>query len=238
MDKQFAEQLIIQLAHDYNTIAEHFSTTRNQPWPEFEQLASLIRSVQTHQHNGVSLLDIGCGNGRLAEIARKIKTQYTGIDIAEHFISLAKQRYPEYTFVQASMLDLPFNDCQFNMIAAIASLQHIPSEQLRLQALRELYRVTAPEGTLFMTNWNLYQDNLLNYFINDSSYDTGDALIPWKNDQGKILAERYYHGFTIPELTTLLNTTGWEIISQVYSRNNQVVEQAIGHNILTIAKRV
>jgi len=234
-----AQKLIDKITQDYNTIADEFTRTRQYAWREFEALKTLINyentrldyaesSAEARRADKITILDVGCGNGRLAEIINKIKpVQYTGLDISEKLITNAKQRYPELNFIVSSMLKLPFPEGVFNVVAAIASLQHIPSEQLRLQALTEFHRVTKPAGLLFMTNWNLDQPKLKKYFVNQ--YDPGDALIPWKNGAGKILAQRYYHGFTLKELNYLLNATGWQIQQQAYSENKR--------NIVTVAKK-
>lgn len=220
MTKEFANNLLHQVELDYDTIAKHFSNTRLAAWPEFETFESLI----TQYKEDCSVLDVGCGNGRLAEIVNKIKASYTGLDVSEQLLSEARTLYPEHTFVHGTMLQLPFVDSTFTIVAAVASVQHIPSINYRLQALRELYRVSQPGGSLFMTNWNLHQTILPDYFTAakkqfGDQWETGDALVPWKNDQGDLQAMRYYHGFTETELTHLLEQAGWIDISHTVNRN-------------------
>lgn len=214
------------MAATYDAIAEPFAVSRQKPWSELGSLKTLIQSVVKTQ-NFASLLDVGCGNGRVAEIAQQCKVEYTGLDVSEKLIQLAREKYPNESFVVGSMLNLPFLDEQFDIVIAIASLQHIPSQKLRLQTLKELYRVTKPNGILFMLNWNLYQPRWEKYFVQDSAYDPGDALIPWKDSQGKILAQRYYHGFKLDELKQLLQASGWQLTEQYYSK----------HNIVTVANK-
>lgn len=213
------------MAQTYDAIAEPFAVSRQKPWPELLTLINVITSL-VETHGNASLLDIGCGNGRVAEIAQQCKAYYTGIDISKKLIQLAKQNYPAAHFEIGSMLKLPFPDHQFDMVMAIASLQHIPSEKLRLQALQEMYRVAKPNGTLFMLNWNLYQPKWEKYFVKE--LDPGDAMIPWKDSVGNILAQRYYHGFTDTELKHLLQASGWKVQDQYYSKNK--------YNIVTVAR--
>tara|TARA_R110000787_G_scaffold23798_2_gene67870 strand:+ start:2181 stop:2720 length:540 start_codon:yes stop_codon:yes gene_type:complete len=56
-----------------------------------------------------SVLDIGCFDGTLlgALIKRKWKGNYQGIDISEDMIRQAKALYPEYTFLQGNVMDIP-----------------------------------------------------------------------------------------------------------------------------------
>lgn len=247
MDTQFADKIIDSLEQGYDRIADHFSQTRLQPWPEFSLLEPLIQP-------DAEVLDVGCGNGRLAEFTKKIKPplsegaalqssnerrrarsiKYTGTDLSGGLLSHAQKLYPDDTFVQASMLNLPFPDHQFDVVVCVAALLHIPSEQYRIQALREMYRVAKPGATLFMVNWNLYQDALPDYFTATQQefgeqWEAGDALIPWKNPQGEILAQRYYHGFTINELNTICETAGWKV------ERSELGETT--YNIVTVCKK-
>lgn len=231
MEKTFAQQLLNQVVADYDVIAEHFAQTRQKPWAEFSTLQSLISP-------GMQLLDVGCGNGRLADVAQAWQVHYVGVDVSASLLTVARQQFPDAKFIQGSMLQLPLADNQFNVVAAIASLQHIPSVAYRQQALQELYRVTRPGGHLFMMNWNLYQPALQKYLVpDDDRFDQGDALVPWKNAAGAIKAQRYYHSFGLEELTTLCAQTGWEMIEQHYSTQGQRADQTTGHNLVTLAQK-
>ena len=221
------------MEQDYDRIADHFGQTRYENWPEFDLIQQMARPTDT-------LLDVGCGNGRLAEINQKIKLQYTGVDLSSELIGLAQQRFPDVAFVHGSMLELPFEDNTFSFVVAIASLQHIPSEELRLQALQEMARVAAPGARLFMTNWNLYQDVLPDYFAAaqqefGDEWDKGDALVPWKNPQGELLTNRYYHGFKEEEMFALASEAGWNVQEQYYMARAERTDNKTGFNLITVA---
>lgn len=217
-----ANQVIHQLENDYNQIASHFSSTRHDAWPEFALLLPFIQSDS-------KLLDIGCGNGRLAAALPKL--QYTGLDLSQGLLDLAKQKFPQYQFVHGSMLQLPFGDEQFDLVACVAALQHIPSVAYRQTALQEMARVLKPGGTLFMLNWNLAeQANYQQYQANlQAGYDEGDYLIPWKNDQGVLQANRYYHGFRNAEVAGLIKDTGLTMLKNELGTDHR--------NLITIAQK-
>lgn len=224
MLESFAKKIMEQTVEDYDRIAEHFSITRRKPWPEF---TIIERYVKPEQH----ILDVGCGNGRLTETINKIKAQYTGIDSSATLIRIAQQQYSQHRFVKGSMLALPFPDNHFDVVVAIASLQHIPSQNFRQTALQEMARVCKPNGILFMTNWNLDQHQYQRYrTAHDKGFDPEDFLIPWKNDRGEILAQRYYHGFTPAELEQLCIHAGFHITANDYAEQQR--------NIVTIAKKL
>jgi 2-polyprenyl-3-methyl-5-hydroxy-6-metoxy-1,4-benzoquinol methylase len=50
--------------------------------------------------NNSTVLDYGCGTGDFYRFLQRrgIKVKYTGVDINENFIDLAKKKYPECTF--------------------------------------------------------------------------------------------------------------------------------------------
>lgn len=210
MLKDFADKIIEQTERNYDTIAGHFSTTRYDAWPEFGSLKTLMQSVRPIRE--LALLDIGCGNGRLAAAIPVV--HYTGLDLSSQLLTIAQQRFPNHTFVHGSILQLPFPDAQFDVVACVATLQHIPSAEYRRQALAEINRVLKPGGTLFMLNWNLAeQPQYQQYTANQADgYDVGDYLIPWKNDQGEVLAQRYYHGFGIAEIAELTEDAEFKVI--------------------------
>lgn len=227
MLKDFADKIIAQTERNYDTIAGHFSTTRYDAWPEFGSLKTLIKTVRPIRE--LALLDIGCGNGRLAAAIPIV--HYTGLDLSSQLLKIAQERFPHYTFVHGSVLQLPFPDHQFDIVACVATLQHIPSAAYRRQAIQEIARVLKPGGTLFMLNWNLTEQPQYQQYLTSSGdgYDAGDYLIPWKNDQGKVLAQRYYHGFGIAELTELTED------AELKTLKNELGEDQ--RNILTIAQK-
>lgn len=223
-----ADHIIQQMELDYNQIADHFSATRQAPWPEFELLVDVINGRGVGAIHELPLLDVGCGNGRLLEAIPAV--HYTGLDLSSQLLTRAQQRWPQHTFVHGSVLQLPFADAQFDIVTCIATLQHVPSLAYRQQAMRELARVLKPGGTLFMLNWNLQaQPQYQQYRASaKDGYDEHDYLIPWKDDQGTVLAHRYYHGFELQELLELLEIAGLTVIKNEVGENHR--------NIVTVMR--
>ncbi len=203
----------------YDAFATTFSNSRkNLYWPELDYI---IRDMM--QYTPYSMLDIGCGNGRfLTEITNyELRiTNYLGIDSSEGMIMEARKLHPDHHFDICSMLALQTlqhsNTPTFDSLLFLASFHHLESRTERIQVLQDISKLLAPNGRIYMTNWNLRDQ---------TKYETSHR---WDGDYDiKIGAySRYYHGFTLDELSGLFEETGYQIIE------NRVSEG--GRNFLSI----
>lgn len=236
MNNQVAQQLLQQVQQDYNAIAEHFSYTRSSQWYEVSFL------IEQYITPGQLVLDLGCGNGRVADLVNEIKADYIGIDVSEGLIAQAHKLHPNNTFKVSSMLEIDEPDATFDHTVMIASFHHIPSEALRLQVLNEVKRVTKPGGYIIMTNWNLHQRRfwklrytfLLQKWLGKHQMDRNDVLIPWRNQKRELQANRYYHGFTMREMKELAQQTSLQIIDQYYETHGVHLPRWKGQNLVSV----
>jgi len=77
-----------------------------------------------------SIVDIGCGPGNWAKIA---KGQYVGIDTSPSFIRSCKKRYagdPEKRFIQADATEIDLGE-PFDLAILISVLHHLSEEEVR-----------------------------------------------------------------------------------------------------------
>lgn len=205
-----AEKLLQKVKDDYNKIAQHFSQTRYAPWDEFKLFKEYIK-------DGQKILDSGSGNSRLYRFFKeqKLNVDYYGLDISEKLIEDAKRKYPEISdhLKVGDIIKLPYQDSQFDVIISIATFHHLPTKELRLQSLSEIYRVLKPGGYLLMTNWHLWHKPYLKHFFNQFSQKISwnDFFKPWKSPDGEVQIQRYIHGFTKGELKRLLIKSGFNI---------------------------
>jgi ubiquinone/menaquinone biosynthesis C-methylase UbiE len=97
------------------------------------------------------VLDLGCGNGGLAVLSRQHGVDdiaVTGVDLLPDRLSVARERAPWATFVEASADALPFVDASFQVVAAVTLFSSLPSATLEQAVARELSRVLEPGGWL------------------------------------------------------------------------------------------
>ena len=227
MNQKYARELFNKTKKDFDRIADQFSESRKNLWPELDELKKYIKETER-------VLDLGCGNGRLFDFFKDKKVTYIGIDSSSKLISKAKEKYGNY-FKTADILSLPFSNNYFDSIWSIAVFHHIPSKELRLEALKEIRRVLKKDGKVIITCWNLYQVRYLKLLFKftlsklfrKSKLDFKDVLVPWK-EKG---VQRYYHAFTKRELITLFKKAEFNIEKvKDLKRNNKKT------NILIIAK--
>ena len=202
----------------YDAFATTFSNSRkNLHWPELEYIiADMIA------HGSTSVLDIGCGNGRLLEQAGISGLQlweYLGIDCSDGMITEARKLHPENQFEIIGMQDIATLDRSFDTLLLLASFHHMETHGERIQLLQDSKKLLNPNGQIYMTNWNLRDQ---------AKYETSHR---WDGDYDiKIGAySRYYHGFTVDELTELFEETGYRVIeNRIFDGGRNIV------NIITI----
>lgn len=213
MEKNYAEYLLQKTQKDYNLIASDYSRTRSFLLPDIQELANYALS-------GEKILDSGCGNGWLFEILKEKKVEYYGVDFSEKLIEIAKKKFPQGNFQVENALKLSFPDNYFDKVYSISVLHHLPSEEFRLQYLKEAKRVLKPNGLLILRVWDFWRRKkglilLLKYtflkLIRKSKLDFFDVFVPWYNSKKEVLVERYFHCFTKRELEKLVERAGFKI---------------------------
>lgn len=108
-----------------------------------------------------SLLEIGCGLGRLLEFFRShYKITPSGVDVSESAIKEAKERLPSLNqnLKCSSAEELPFKDCEFDFVLCWAVFDLTDQGK----ALSEMIRVLKPGGSILLTGKN-------NNFMDDDS---------------------------------------------------------------------
>lgn len=86
MKPEIAQQILQKTKRDYRDLAEVFSASRFRPWLEVKSL------IKKYVKDGMKILDLGCGNGRLLELLKEGVVEYVGVDSCERLIQIAKQK--------------------------------------------------------------------------------------------------------------------------------------------------
>lgn len=114
-----------------------------------------------HLRAGESVLDIGCGTGSLAIVARRqvgTAGDVHGIDPSPEMIDRARRKatraHTDVGFEVAYAQALPYPDARFDVVLSSVMLHHIPRAG-REEALREVQRVLKPDGRLFAVDFGI-----------------------------------------------------------------------------------
>lgn len=105
----------------------------------------VLRMVWSDASPPDSILDIGCGTGRLLRKAasRWPHARLVGIDPAEGMITVARRLAQSTTFQEARAESIPLPDDSVDLVLTAVSFHHWKDQ---LQGLREVFRVLRPGG--------------------------------------------------------------------------------------------
>jgi SAM-dependent methyltransferase len=126
----------------------------------------------------------------------------------------------------------------FDVVFMIASFHHLPDKESRAELLADIYKQLKPKGKLIITVWNLESDWAKSKLKSGwKKMGDNDFLIPWKNPDGELITERYYHHFSKEELNSLLKEAGFKINRIDYSERTNWTDKKGGRNLVAIASK-
>jgi len=266
MDQQTQKNLLDLVKRNYEEIAEDFDATRKKYlWPELLKLADMVKNgdrvldvgcgngrlIEAFRNKKISYLGVD-NSEKLIEAAQRNIQPVIASDRRErgnlrlealdqrllHRDYAPRNDNNSYAFKNVDILELDkLPEKDFNYVFCVAVLHHLPGEDLRLQALRQMKNKLSPDGKIILTVWNLWSQPkflklILKTFLEKilrnlglmsrrcgrdpdfalrTSGDFGDILFDWKNSQGERISQRYYHAFTSQELKKLAVNTGLKI---------------------------
>lgn len=94
-----------------------------------------------------SLLDVGCGDGRLINLVKFSVPQVYGVDLSERAIAFARAFNPDVDFKCSDIATLSGT---YTLITLIEVLEHIPDEQM-VGFVQNLARLLEKDGRLLVT---------------------------------------------------------------------------------------
>lgn len=188
----------IHVTEIYDQIASQFDHTRHHTWPSVKHFIDMIPKSET-----IKIADIGCGNGRNMLLR---PDNFIGLDNSQHFINLCHQK--NLNAYWGSALDIPFESDTFDYTICIAVIHHLSTPQRRQQVVKELLRITKPQGYILMTVWSSEDQFKTPSLMNSQiiADDRQERLVRWVGNSTET-KWRYYHLFIKDELDQLCHTT-------------------------------
>ena len=177
----------------YESIADHFDSIMNM-YDTNKRLNVVFHELLNESIENKNILDAGCGTGWFSKWACDRKAKVTSMDLGENLLKKTAQKCSSKIII-GSVLKMPFEDNTFDIIISSEVIEHVTEPYL---ALKEMYRVLKPEGTLIITTPNKFWHfsvSLANLF-KLRPYQGLENWLGWR----EIKREIKKTGFTIKEM--------------------------------------
>jgi tRNA (uracil-5-)-methyltransferase TRM9 len=228
MDGETIERLLALSREFYAAFARPFAASRPASDP-------VLTCILPHIPQRARVLDVGCGNGRLARLLdrERLGATYVGVDAVPELVEVACVQADELKNISAEfhVADvarpgwggaLPGASPSaslgtgFDCAVALAVMHHIPGFDLRVQVLREIARLLEPGGCLILSTWQFLDSPRMRRKIVDwtevgiveEALEPGDYLLDWKRG-GRGL--RYCHLVDEAEVGRLAAESGFRV---------------------------
>ena len=205
--------LLSKITNDfYNTVGAEFDQTRQSYWKGWDLIIEKVYSSKNHRP--VSILDVGCGNGRFFEYLLSNGSldlfSYTGLDLNDHLLTKGKEKFDliqhtKVEFIEKDIIkDLKSINDDFDLVVAFGVTHHVPNEDFRMQWFSDLANCVANKGLLVFSNWQINKiENFEEKIIKtDIELESNDYILGWNDSD----AQRYVHIYSEDEMIKIENT--------------------------------
>ena len=163
MEPVIAQKLVALNHQFYQSFADDFSETRGR------LQMGVLKVLERVSAEG-SVLDLGCGNGKVAlQLAENgFRGTYLGADFSLGLLNWAAADIPEGFKVDFLELDLTAPSWEstlppalFETVYCFATLHHIPSLEMRVSLCQNIRRTIKDGGTLTISAWQFNRSERL-----------------------------------------------------------------------------
>ena len=197
----------------YRRVAADFDGSRQKAWPGWGRMLDVVDLPLE------SVLDIGCGNGRLARFLAERQADaftYIGVDNNAELLAYARRQAAR---VKLELMEgdvilgaLPERSAQ--LVALFGLLHHVPGRARRRELLRAAAARVAPGGWLALAAWRFYEQERFRRRIlpwpDDIAVERHDYLLDWRRGERAL---RYCHYIDDEEHAALIAAAGLPVIA-------------------------
>lgn len=152
------------------------------------------------------ILDLAAGTGASSEPLKADGAHVISADFSPKMVAVGHKRYPSHVYVVGDALCLPFSDGAFDAVTMSFGLRNVADPRV---ALRELYRVVRPGGTIVICEfsspvygwlrplYSLWLDRIVPLISRIASSDSpaytylSESILAWHNQSqlGALMAQ-------------------------------------------------
>jgi len=133
------------IIEQWNNAAEKYAA--DQERSEYVESNKFVVMNRFKDLSGQKVLDLGCGYGNYAEYFRSIGAKTTGIDGSINLLNIARDKYPDVTFVLADLTKpIPLADGSFDLVFCNQVLMDIENIE---SVFAEIKRLLKPNGIFY-----------------------------------------------------------------------------------------
>lgn len=135
-------------------------------WRELTKIESLC--LDNAIRRGDSILDLGCGTGRIAYTIGAKLGSYLGIDCSSEMINAAKELNPTFTFLCEDILSPSYSENNFDVILLMNNvLDMLHPIQRRNEIFILTKELLKPQGVLVASSHLLHNSDSRGYYEED-----------------------------------------------------------------------
>lgn len=143
--------------------------------------------VKKHIHLNQSILELGCGSGRLGVMLVKAGYTLTGLDNSSEMLMLASDRQQEeqvdFLLLERDMTDLSELPSYDNVISFNDSICYLSNKEEVYNTFKEVYSVLNDNGVFL---FDVHSPNKMKSFIHQSFHaETEDGMLIWDSYEGE-----------------------------------------------------
>lgn len=143
--------------------------------------------TQKHLQRNSSVLELGCGSGKLGISLQKTGYKMTGLDLSNQMLTLAKNNQIEqnihFPLIERDMTDLSALNTYDSVISFNDSLCYLKNEHELSQVFKEVYEVLDENGVFLFDVHSTYQ---MKQFIEFSFHtELENSVFMWDSFEGK-----------------------------------------------------
>jgi 2-polyprenyl-3-methyl-5-hydroxy-6-metoxy-1,4-benzoquinol methylase len=115
--------------------------------------ARRVKMLSSHLKPGMAVLELGCGTGSFTRELARSGAEIVAIDVSPELLEIANANpsAPNVQYQIQNAYALRYPEGMFDSVVGSSVLHHLEIED----AIRDIYRVLKPEGTIYFTEPNM-----------------------------------------------------------------------------------